>query len=220
MHHYEQARRNMLDCQLLTNGIIAEDVIEAFGNLPRELFLPENKRGMAYIDEDLPLDNGMFCMEPVIHARMVQAVEPDANDSVLNIGDMTGYSSAILSDLVSTVVTLESKTGSLDQARGVWDELGCCNIAVVSGAAQRGSPEHAPYDLIFINGAVCGVPDVLLEQLAPKGRLVSVIKQSPQATGCITIIEKITDGKFSTSSLFDAATPYVPGFEPTSEFIF
>lgn len=220
MQNFAQARKNMLDCQLATNGIVMEDVLEIFGKVPREQFLPQNRQKTAYVDEDLPVGDGKFCMEPVIHARMVQAAAPTKDDAVLNIGDMTGYSSAILSELVSTVVALESVTGTLDQARGVWDELGFCNIAVVQGAALRGSPDHAPYNLIFINGAVADVPPGLLEQLAPQGRLITVVKKAGQTIGCITVIEKIADGKFSTSNLYDAATPYVPGFQPGSQFVF
>jgi len=213
------ARKNMLDCQLATNGIVMSDVLDVFGRVPREMFLPEDRRSTAYLDEDIILADGVFCMEPVVHARMVQAAQPRKSDAVLNIGDMTGYSSAILSDLVLTVVTLEPKAGALDYARGVWDDLNYCNVAVVKGGSAKGSPEHAPYDVIFINGAAASIPDELLEQLGPAGRLVAVVKK-PGETGKITVIEKIADGKFSTRALFDATTPYVRGFEPTPTFIF
>lgn len=220
MQNQAMARKNMLDCQLATNGITSPEVLEVFSRLPRELFLPKDWRGNAYIDEDLPLQNGCFCMEPVIHARMVQAAQPGKSHAVLNIGDTTGYASAVLSDLVSTVVALESRVGALDHARPVWDDLGCCNIAVVRGKDHEGSPDHAPYDLIFLNGAVPALPEALLSQLADKGRLVTVLKKPGSAMGSITVIEKIGEGKFSTTTLFDAATPYLPGFAPETAFIF
>ncbi len=220
MHNFAQARKNMLDCQLATNGIIEPGVLDVFKSVPRELFLPEDKRGAAYVDEDILLAPGAFCMEPVVHARMVQAANPGIDDAVLNIGDVTGYSSAILSGLVSTVVALESKVGTLDKARGVWDAHDYCNVAVVKGAEAEGSKEHAPYDLIFINGAVAEIPQNLLEQLGEKGRLVTVVKKPGHVMGCITVAERVDGENFSTRTLFDAATPYVSGLEPASNFSF
>ncbi len=220
MQNYVQARKNMLDCQLAPNGIVMPDILEVFNKVPRERFLPENRQGTAYLDEDLLLDEGCFCMEPVVHARMVQAATPDEEHSVLNIGDVTGYSSAILSDLVSTVVTLESTAGTLERARSIWDELDYCNIAVVKGTEKQGIKKHAPYDLIFINGAVAEIPDKLLEQLDSKGRLVAVVKKPGETVGRITVVEKDDNGKFSTGILFDASTPYASGFEPVPAFAF
>lgn len=219
MNKTAQARKNMLDCQLATSGITDPDVLEVFAKVPRELFLPEDRRATAYMDEDIILSEGVFCMEPVVHARMVQAVAPRKTDAVLNIGDMTGYSSAILSDLVLTVVALEPKAGALDYARHVWDELNYCNVAVVKGKEVKGSPEHAPYDFIFINGAVAAIPDELLAQLGVGGRLVAVVRK-PGDAGRITVVEKIGEEKYSSRILFDAATPYVRGFEPVSTFVF
>ncbi len=215
----------MIDCQLATNGITAARVIDMFAEVPREAFLPEALRHIAYIDEDLPLAGdgvgGVGTMiEPVIHARMVQAAVPEATDSILNIGDETGYSSAILSGLVSTVVVLEPRTGCLDQARRVWDEHGYCNIAVINGVAKEGSAEHAPYDIIVLNGAVPVIPDVLLNQLTVGGRLVCVVKKPGMPGGSITVVEKVGDGRFSRRAIFDAATPYIPGFEPEPAFTF
>ncbi|PJB72507.1 MAG: protein-L-isoaspartate O-methyltransferase [Alphaproteobacteria bacterium CG_4_9_14_3_um_filter_47_13] len=220
MHNYAQARQNMVDCQLATNGIMAPEVMAAFRTVPRECFLPENKKGTAYSDEDLVLEKGAFFMEPVVHARMVQVAAPERSQSVLNIGDLTGYSSAILSSLVSTVVVLESRNGALDKARDVWDTLGCCNMAVVPGKEAEGNAEHAPYDLVFINGAVVEVPDILLAQLNEGGRLVTVIKKAGTTVGVITVMEKARDGHFSTRRFFDAATPYAKGFEPVTGFVF
>jgi len=210
----------MLDCQLLTNGIIWEELVEVLGQIPRESFLPEDKRGVAYLDEDLPLDNDCFCMEPLIQARLIQGLAPDADSAVLNIGDMTGYASAIMSGLSSTVVTLESVTGTLDHARGVWDELGCCNVVVVNGVTAEGSPDHAPYDRIIINGAVPEIPETLLNQLADGGRLAAVVMKPGQSVGCITIMQKIGEGQYSSDRLFDASTFYVPGFAPETSFVF
>lgn len=221
MNNYAQARKSMVDSQLAPNAVIDARILNIFGTVPREAFVPAGKKGMAYLDEDLPLGAGAFLMEPLVHARMVQAANPGPNDSVLNIGDRTGYSSAVLSDLVSTVVTVEARAGgTLAGARQVWDDLGYCNIAVLTGKECVGCPEHGPYNLIFINGAVAEVPEALLSQLAPHGRLAAVVRPQPNAAGRITVIEKSGEGRCSTGRFQDAATPYVPGLEPADSFVF
>jgi len=221
MSVFDKARQNMVKCQLNTNGVMAPRVLEVFGTVPREQFIPADKQAAAYIDEDVRLDNqGSFLLEPLICARMVQALEPGAEDNVLNIGDVTGYSSAILSNLVSTVVALEQQPGALDQARAVWDRQGLCNIAVIKGDMERGSPEHAPYDLIFLNDAVAELPQTLLDQLAPGGRLVAVVKENNNPMGQIVLCKRLESGNIATRRLYDAATPYLKGFEPKPRFVF
>lgn len=108
----------------------------------------------------------------------------------------------------------------IDRARRVWDDLGCCNIAVVRGRDPAGSPEHAPYDVIFINGAVADIPAGLLDQLACGGRLVAVVKKPGSAVGGIVVTQKAADGVFSTLNVHDTAVPYAPGFEPAETFVF
>lgn len=220
MKNCAEARKNMIDCQLEPNGITSRAVLEAFNIVPRELFLPKNKQGVAYLDEDIVLDKGKFCMEPVVLARMVQAARPGPDDAVLNIGDVTGYSSAIFSSLVSTVVTLESELGTLDEARKIWDKCDFCNIAVVKGKEPEGAPQHAPYNLIFLNGAVAEVPESLLEQLADGARIVAVLRENPQGFGRITVFEKVGERNYSSRRLYDAATPYIKGLEPGPCFVF
>ncbi len=220
MKNYAQARKNMIDCQLEPNGITVPEILSAFETVPREKFLPKEKQGLAYLDEDMFVAEGQFLLEPVVFGRMIQAARPGPDDAVLNIGDDTGYSSAVLSNLVSTVVTLEAIPGTLDRARKIWDEGDYCNIAVISGKEREGCPAHAPYNLIFINGAVSHVPEALLKQLAPHSYLVCVLREKPQSCGQIVVIEKIDDGKYSTRRLYDASTPYATGFEPAETFSF
>lgn len=215
-----EARKNMVKCQLHTNGVRDETLLDVFGAVPRERFLPADKQALAYIDEDVRLgDDGAFLLEPLIHARMVQALAPGRNDNVLNIGDYTGYSSAVLSPLVSTVVTLESKPGTLDPARTVWEDMEYCNVAIVRGQMRDGAPDHAPYNLIFINGAVPEIPESLQKQLAPEGRMVAVLKEPGKGIGQIVLVKRAGQGDhFARSVLYDAATFYVPEFEPEEAF--
>lgn len=218
--NYRNARKNMVECQLATNGINDPQVVRLFGALPREVFLPEQYRDRAYTDEDLVLPDGRVMVEPLVHARMLQALNPQPDDIALIIGDCTGYASAMLCPFVTTVLTLEPKVGMLDRARQTWLEIGACNIALTKGNEYDGCPDHAPYSLIVLHGAVTHVPDHLLDQLGPGGRLVAVVRRPEDNIGRITLISRDGDNNFSAVTMHDAATPYINGFKPQPVFRF
>lgn len=217
---YAAARKNMVDCQLMTNGISSPEIINSFSSVPREVFVPESCLGAAYLDEDIRMSNDTFLIEPVIHARMLQHIKPDMEESALVVGDYTGYGAAVLANLVSTVVTLEESIGGLDNARAHWDGLEFCNIAIVQGKASMGEPAHAPYNLIFMQGAVAQEPRTLLDQLDVEGRLVCVFRPDVRSVGRICVFKKLKDGDVSRQCFEDAATPYLAGYEPEKRFVF
>lgn len=214
------ARKNMVDCQIQTNGVASQDILGAFGKVPRELFLPREAQPVAYNDEDIMLGSHGYILSPMTHARLLQVLSPRANDAVLNIGDSTGYASAVLSGLVMTVVTLEAKNKIPEAARKIWGDLDCNNIAVIEGENTMGCPPHAPYTAIILNGAVSEIPAALLSQLAPGGRLVCILRRADQRTGTITMIECDEKGCYSHKSQFDSTAPWVEGFSPRKEFRF
>jgi protein-L-isoaspartate(D-aspartate) O-methyltransferase len=219
MVDYTKARINMVDCQLRTNGITTPAVLDCFSIVPREVFLSGEIKKNAYVDDDLPLPGG-FLMEPLVFARMIEAVKPVSTDTVLSIGDITGYASAVLARLTAKVVALEAKAGVLRVAQVQWSSLGCGNITTAAGEAGNGCPSHAPFSLIVINGAAESVPENLLDQLATGGRLAVVLRPRGQKAGEVTLFEKDAAGVYSRRSLFDAAVPYLPGLEPASAFQF
>src|SRR5690606_998429 len=142
----------------------------------------------------------------------IQAAAPKPTDVVLDIGGATGYSAAIFSGLVTTVIALEDTQTFLDIAEPIWREMELCNIAGMKGTLTEGAPEHAPYDLIFINGAVSSLPQNLMRQLSDGGRMVVVVRRAGEKVGKATLIQRITKDSFSSRILFDAAIPYLPGF--------
>jgi len=221
MINYAKIRQNMVDCQIRTNGVTDETVLSAFRSVPRELFLPEALRGAAYVDEDIVLQGNNVMLEPLVHARMLQVAAPKQDDIALCIGDCTGYASAILASLVTTVVTLEEKAGVLDRARKIWLGMDICNVAVVRGRPRLGCPEHAPYSIIFIGGAVPAIPQNLLDQLGEDGRIVTVLRESAERpAGIITILHKEKDGLVTAHSPYGACTPYLKEFTPAISFSF
>lgn len=220
MNNFSQARKNMVDCQIHTNGVIDPRVLYAFETLPRESYVPKEKSSVAYQDEDIIIDNGRILIEPHIHARMVQALKPKATDVALDIGGAYGYSSAVLSGMVQTVLALETNKYFLDKAAKLWNDHSPCNIVGIEGDLKQGSADNGPYDLIFVNGAVSEVPASWKAQLAENGRMVVVIKKQGNLMGEVTIIECLGKNQFSSYTVMSAATPYLKGFEPELEFTF
>ncbi len=220
MNDFSAARENMVECQLLTTGVRSEAVLEAYAKVPRELFVPDDKQGGCYVDEDIALGDGRFLMEPSVHARLVELCRVRDDDIVLDIGGTTGYSAAVLSYLATTVVALENDNKLADEATKIWRELSVCNAAAEVGDLQKGSPEHQPYSLIFLNGAAAEIPESLLDQLGPDGRLVYIRMQPGEKTGKAILIQRSGKDGFCEHELFDAASPYLPGFAPGPAFVF
>ncbi|MGF1607765.1 MAG: protein-L-isoaspartate O-methyltransferase [Kiloniellales bacterium] len=221
---YAAARLNMVESQLRTNRVSTPALIEAFETVPRERFLPESMRGIAYIDEDLPLGSpdqhggGRHLMEPMVLARLLQAAAGQPGDVVLEIGSGSGYAAAILARLAATVVALESDPELARQANALLNELGADNAVVVTGPLGEGYPKQAPYNVILIDGAVSAVPKAISDQLADGGRLVAVVKEGV-GLGRAILAQRSGD-HVAQRVLFDAATPYLPEFEAEPGFVF
>ncbi len=215
---YAAARFNMVENQIRTNRVIAPDVLEAMSELPRELFVPKQLRGIAYVDEDIDLGNGRYLMEPLVLARLLQLAQVRPSDVVLDVGCGTGYSAAVLARMASTVVALETDPDLATRAGGLLSELGVDTVAVVTGELRDGYPQQGPYDVIFVDGGVQEIPQALCNQLAEGGRLVTVVMRD-DGFGRGVLLERI-GGRFSRREAFDAATPLLPGFARAPGFIF
>lgn len=212
------ARQSMVKSQIRPNQVNDEDILAAMAELPREAFLPKALKGVAYVDEDLPLGNGRHLMEPRILARLLEAASVQATDVVLVIGCATGYSAAILSRLASAVVAIESDAKLAQSATDTLTDLTIDTVAVIQGDLKAGYPKQAPFDVILFDGAVAEVPDPLIEQLADGGRLVAVVRPDQTVGKATRIVRK---GEIvARRELFDANLPWLPGFEPASRFVF
>lgn len=219
MSDFAAARRNMVDCQLRTNEVTDPLVIAAMEELPREMFVPKARQGIAYVDEDLSIAPGRWLMEPLVLARMAQALEAKDSDTVLDIGCGSGYDAALLGRLAGSVVAVESDADLVEQASATLSRLACDNVAVIAGPMDQGYAAQAPYDLIFIGGAVAAVPDAIVAQLAPHGRLAAVVREDETAAGRAWLFRK-AGSRLSGRPLFDCGTPWLTGFEPRAAFVF
>lgn len=220
MQNLTAARINMVDSQIHTMGVVSEPILDAFRTVPRENFVPDDRRAIAYCDEDLPVSAGRCLMEPVTHARLLQAVLPNLSDNALDIGCATGYSAAILSVLCARVVAVEPDAALLAKAESAWASTFCGNIQPHQGPFAYGYESGAPYSLIFVNGSMDHIPTPLIDQLAPEGRLVCVVRGREDRIGRALLVTKSASGAISHRILFDAAVPYLPGHEPRTQFVF
>ncbi len=209
----------MVDSQIHTAGIVNPALLKAFRDVPRETFIPPELQSVAYADGEIPLGGGRYLPESLTHAKMIQAAEPTRKDNVLDIGGGTGYPAAIMASLVANVVALEDKK-FMEYAGQVWAHLGITNITPAEGPLFNGYAQKSPYDIITINGAVSEIPVTLIEQLAPGGRLLAVVKSQDSAVGRATLIKNSVGNKFSSRVLFEAGGHYLPGFEPQPVFVF
>jgi protein-L-isoaspartate(D-aspartate) O-methyltransferase len=211
-------RRKMVENQLRTNRVTDEALVQAFGTIPRERFVPSQKAGYAYLDEDLQVAGRRFLLEPMVLGRLIQALAIGPGDMVLDVACATGYSTAVLGAIAGTVVAVEEEEDLARKANEILNDLSVDNAVVVHHPHGEGYPKQAPYDAILINGALPEVPQALFDQLADGGRLAAVIK-SGAGLGRATLFSK-RDGLVGHRILFDAGTPDLPGFARSPGFVF
>lgn len=217
MIDYKAARTKMVDNQIRTTDVTSHAVLDAFLGVPREEFVPAALRPLAYIDNDIQIAPGRYLMEPSPLAKLIQLAAVESGDVVLEVGCGSGYASAILSRLAGSVVALESDAELAATAAETLSRLGCDNVAVVTGALEKGYADEAPYDAIFVHGAVEFVPDALCAQLRDGGRLVVVEGHGNASQARLYVKE---GGRTSQRSVFNTCVKPLPGFSKAREFVF
>jgi protein-L-isoaspartate(D-aspartate) O-methyltransferase len=217
------ARLNMVEGQLRTNKVTDEAVLEGFLTTPRERFVPSHLRSIAYVDDDIPLGNDRFLIEPMVLARLLQLAEIGKGDKVLEIGCVTGYATAILAQIAASVVAVESDPQLAAAARANLAALGLGNAQLQEAPLNAGWRASAPYNVILVNGAVGEIPASVTDQLAEGGRLVTVTEGSagPSEARCgMAVLMTRAEGKLSSRPAFDATVQALPGFARRPAFVF
>ena len=158
-------------------------------------------------------------MEPMVLARLVQALEIRIEDSVLVVGAASGYGSAIISHLAGSVIAVETRSTLVEKAQEILVAHGVVNAAVIKSRLVDGYAEEAPYDRILVEGAVETIPIALLEQMSPKGKLAAIYRPHAAPIGTACIWTRSGDS-FVRKPLFDACVPNLDEFNKKPEFIF
>jgi len=187
-----QRTRDRMVARLRQNGIRDEAVLSAMASVPRHIFVDEGLASRAYEDTALPIGFEQTISQPFVVARMLEAVrgaKPLAN--VLEVGTGCGYQAALLARLAKDVYSVERIAGLLEKARGNLRPLRLSNLRLVHADGAMGLPEAAPFDGIIVAAAAAGVPDALLQQLAPGGRMIVPVGSDDQA---LCLIERTATG--------------------------
>jgi protein-L-isoaspartate(D-aspartate) O-methyltransferase len=215
MTDYSTLRTAMVDCQVRPSDVTKFPIIEAMLSVPREVYVPNESRGVAYAGDHVFLGNNRVVLDARLLAKMLDALDIGGGDLVLNVGCGLGYSSAIIAHLAEAVIALEEDAALASEAEANLASQSVDNAIVVSGPLTDGAAKHGPYDAIFFAGGIVEIPADLLDQLKDGGRAVAVFMQN-QFGQCKIGVK--ADGRVAWRTVFDGAAPVLPGFEAIKEF--
>jgi protein-L-isoaspartate(D-aspartate) O-methyltransferase len=213
-----RARRSMVNGQLRPNGVGQIRLLEAMDSLPREKFVPAGQRGIAYIDESVSVGPGRYLMEPMAQGRLIQALGLSGRELVLDVGCLTGYSTAVIAHLAHTVIGVDQDEAMAREANRLLSDLTIDNASVNTAPHGQGYPRRGPYDAIVLEGMVDHIPDALADQLREGGRLTCVL-DTGGVMGEAMLFEKV-EGHLSRRRLFEASVPVLPGIQERPAFVF
>lgn len=217
MADFAERRRTMVDTQVRPSDVTSFTVIDAMLTVPREAFLPEAARDLAYIGGPVPLTQSRQLMEPRTIAKMLEALDVTPRDLVLEIAPGTGYTTALLAKMAEAVVAIEENADLARDAEAALLAQGADNAAVLTGPLAEGSARNGPYDAIVIFAGVEQVPKAITDQLKEGGRIAALFMQGP--LGEVRMGVK-THGIVSWQMEFNAAAPVLPGFARVPGFVF
>lgn len=212
---YAKAREVMVEQQVRPWDVLDARVLDTIATIPREAFVPEALRALAYTDTALPIGHGESMMKPVLEGRTLQSLLPTADECVLEIGTGSGYLTACLAGLSREVVSLERHADLADAARSRLQALGMDANVGIEHTDVLAWQATRQFDAICITGAVDVLPARWLEWLKPGGRLFVVQGRSP-AMDAVLVRQGINGPIFE--SLFETDIPYLAGAAPQPEF--
>ena len=216
MADYARRRTTMVDTQVRPSDVTKFPIIEAMLRIPRELFVPDDKREAAYAGDNVDLGGGRVVLEPRTLAKMLEAADIQPDEMVLDIGAGYGYSTAVAAHLAEAVVALEEVPDLASEAERALSEAGSDNAAVVEGNLNEGAAKHGPYDVILVEGAVQHIPEGITNQLKDGGRIVAIFQEG--TLGVVRVGYRI-DGQVNWRFAFNAGAPVLPGFEASRAFV-
>ena len=221
MSGFSTARQKMVDGQVRPSDVTDIRILDAMLTVPREAFVPENRRALAYLDLNLDISEGgsakRFLIQPAVSAKMLQAAEIKDTDSVLVAGCATGYTAALAARLAGQVTATEVDPSLAAKARQLLVQLGLERVTVRAADVADGDPANAPYDVIVLDGATQKTPDGLYGQLKEAGRLVGVFAMTKPPRAMVVTRCR---GDFGSRAFFDASVPVLPGLERRPAFVF
>jgi protein-L-isoaspartate(D-aspartate) O-methyltransferase len=193
-------RDAMVERQLRGRGISSTEILSAFRQVPREVFIRRDLSHLAYGDHPLPIEAGQTISQPYIVALMIEAAELKAGDKVLEVGSGSGYAAAVMSRIAAEVIGVERCEELVNLARERMRCLGYDNVTIIEGDGTLGLTSEAPFDAILVAASGSHVPRSLTDQLAPRGRLVIPLG-GPGSSQKLIRVSKGEDGSLQQSDL-------------------
>lgn len=215
MPNFAQRRTMMVDTQVRPNDVTKYPVIAAMLHSPREAFVPDARRDVAYSGENLNIAPGRVLLEPRTLAKMIDALDLQPDDLVLDLGCGYGYCAHVLSQIAQAVVAVEGDPTMASEAESRLGQNGADNVVVVQARAETGAPAQGPYDAILIEGAIEVLPDAIADQLNEGGRIVALWQQNGMG---VAQLGRKNDGRIAWRYAFNAHAPVLPGFSRRTEF--
>lgn len=215
MTDYAQRRTFMVDTQVRPSDVTKFPIIDAMLSVPREAFLPRDKREAAYVGENIEIAENRVILEPRTFAKLLDALDISGNELVLDIGTGYGYSSAVIARMAEAVVAVEDDADRASEAQAALSEQGADGVILHEGPLNEGAAQHGPYDVIILQGGVGELPAAIAEQLKDGGRVACLFMEG--ALGTAKIGHK-SGGHISWRFAFNATAPVLPGYETAVEF--
>ncbi|MFK5998657.1 MAG: protein-L-isoaspartate O-methyltransferase [Rhodobacterales bacterium] len=217
MTDYKMARTAMVDCQIRPSDVTKYPIIEAFLTTPRETYVPDSCRPIAYVGDHMDLGNQRSLLDPRVFAKMLDALNIQPDELVLDIGCGLGYSTAILAKLAEAVVAVESDADMVEKTTAALSQQSVDNAFVAFGDLTEGNAKNGPYDVIILQGSVGKIPTALIDQLKEGGRICTIF--GDHKIGECRVGYK-SNKKLSWQVVFNATAPLIKGFETKAEFKF
>lgn len=214
----EQARFNMIEQQVRPWEVLDQRVLDLMGSVPRELFVPQGYRDLAFADTGLPIGHGQQMLAPKLQARALQSLDVQPSDRVLEVGTGTGYLTGLLARLAHHVYSVELFEALSTYARQALAGLRITNVTLEVGDAAAGWDRHAPYDVIVMTGSVPRLPASLREQLTQGGRLFVVVGDAPAMEALL--VTRVAPDQWRETSLFETSIPPLVNAPEPPRFVF
>jgi protein-L-isoaspartate(D-aspartate) O-methyltransferase len=214
----QDARNQMIEQQVRAWDVLDRRILDMLESLPRERFVPEQYRGMAFADTNVPLAHGQLMMTPTIEGRMLQALNPQPGDKALEIGTGSGFVSACLSRLGAEVLSLDIFPDFTEQAGATLKSLGIKRVKLETEDGTQPNSGKKRFDVIAVTGSLPIYTELYAEQLNVGGRLFMIVGESPVMEALL--ITRVSESGWSRQSLFETDLPALVNAAAPSKFVF
>jgi protein-L-isoaspartate(D-aspartate) O-methyltransferase len=214
----QNARFNMIEQQIRPWNVLDAGVLALLAAARRDAFVPDAQKALAFADLEIPLPGGQCMLAPRMEARLLQDLAIKKTDKVLEIGTGSGFMTALLAQLASSVLSLELNGELVALAKSNLQKAGITNADVRQGDGSQGAAAEGPFDVIVLGGSVADIPHMLLDQLKIGGRLGTVVGDEPVM--CATFVTRTSATDFRTTQPWDCDAPRLQNFAEKSRFVF